>query len=56
MWFILKIMFFMVLAVVVRGTLPRYRVDQLVAQNWKKMVFFYIFFVLELIIITYFLM
>lgn len=45
--FFLKTLFFVVLAVIVRGTLPRYRIDQLVSKYWKYWIFIYIFFIVE---------
>jgi NADH-quinone oxidoreductase subunit H len=34
-WFALKTIFFIILFIVVRGTLPRYRYDQLMRLGWK---------------------
>lgn len=54
MWFILKILFFIVIAVFVRGVLPRYRIDQILAENWKLLIFLYIYFFLEALVLLYF--
>lgn len=51
--FFLKTLFFVVLAVIVRGTLPRYRIDQLVSKYWKYWVFIYIFFIVEACVIMW---
>ncbi|HVJ07049.1 MAG TPA: NADH-quinone oxidoreductase subunit NuoH [Acidisarcina sp.] len=37
-WFVLKVFFFLCLYVWVRGTLPRFRYDQLMAFSWKFLV------------------
>ncbi len=34
-WFVLKVFCFMILYIWVRGTLPRFRYDQLMAFGWK---------------------
>jgi NADH-quinone oxidoreductase subunit H len=34
-WFALKTVFFIILLIIVRGTLPRYRYDQLMRLGWK---------------------
>ena len=39
-----KIVFFCVLAIIVRGSISRYRIDQLVTLNWKVSIYFYILF------------
>lgn len=39
---ILKIVFFCVLAIIVRGTIPRYRIDQLLSLNWKISIYYYL--------------
>jgi len=44
-----------VLAVVIRGVFPRFRIDQIEAKHWKWFIFLYIFLVLELLIGFYFL-
>lgn len=45
-WFIFKIILLLSLAILVRGTLPRYRIDQLISLNWKNLIYIYIFFFL----------
>lgn len=54
MWFLFKALLAVTIAVIVRGVLPRFRIDQLVSEHWKMFIFMYIFFVLELISVIYF--
>lgn len=54
MWFLFKALLAVTIAVIVRGVLPRFRIDQLVSEHWKTFIFMYIFFVLELISVIYF--
>jgi NADH-quinone oxidoreductase subunit H len=37
-WFVLKVFFFLFLYIWVRGTLPRFRYDQLMGFGWKFLV------------------
>jgi NADH:ubiquinone oxidoreductase subunit H len=53
MWFLFKTTVLVVIAVLVRGTLPRYRIDQLITYKWKHLVFCYLFFVVELLCLYY---
>ena len=47
--FTLKITIIVCLAILIRGTLPRYRVDQLISLNWKFFIFYLFIFFLILI-------
>lgn len=47
-----KSIFLVILAILIRGTLPRYRIDQLVLLNWKFFIFINIFFFNQLIILN----
>jgi NADH:ubiquinone oxidoreductase subunit H len=49
-----KVVFLVILAVFIRGTLPRYRVDQLISLNWKFFIFICVFFYIELVIFILF--
>ena len=48
--FTLKITLIVCLAILIRGTLPRYRVDQLISLNWKFLIFYCFFFFLLLLV------
>jgi NADH:ubiquinone oxidoreductase subunit H len=41
-----------IIAILIRGTLPRYRVDQLILLNWKTFIFINIFFFIQLILLN----
>jgi NADH:ubiquinone oxidoreductase subunit H len=41
-----KAMFFCMLAILLRGTVPRYRFDQLVQLTWKHFIFVWLAFLL----------
>ena len=43
MWFLFKTTVLVVIAVLVRGTLPRYRIDQLITYKMKTFGFCYLF-------------
>lgn len=53
MWFLFKTTILVVIAVLIRGTLPRYRIDMLITYKWKHLVFCYLFFVIELLCLYY---
>ena len=38
MWFVLKVLAFLLLYIWVRGTLPRFRYDQLMGFGWKVLL------------------
>lgn len=50
----LKIIFFCLLAIIVRGSVSRYRIDQLVTLNWKVAIYAYIFFLFLYIYVVFF--
>ena len=41
-----------VVAILIRGTLPRYRIDQLILLNWKLLIFINIIFLNYIIILN----
>ena len=51
---LLKTVLFVSLAILVRGTLPRYRIDQVISLNWKYGVFIFIIFYCHLLILNLF--
>ncbi len=53
MWLLFKILIVVVVAILIRGSLPRFRIDQLTSQHWKLYIFLYIVFFIQLIIIYY---
>lgn len=52
---LIKTIILISLAILVRGTLPRYRIDQVLALNWKYLVFLLIFFYIHILLINLFL-
>lgn len=54
MWFLFKTTVIVVIAVLMRGTLPRYRIDNLITYYWKYMLFSYVFFYVELLGVYYY--
>lgn len=52
---LLKTTLFVAFAILVRGTLPRYRVDQLITVNWKYILFILIFFFIQILLLNLFL-
>ena len=49
---IIKVIAMCVFAIAVRGTLPRYRIDQLILLNWKTFIFINIFFFIQLTLLN----
>lgn len=49
-----KIIFLVTTAILIRGTLPRYRIDQLIILNWKIFLFINILFFNQLVILHLF--
>ena len=48
----IKSILLVTLAILIRGTLPRYRIDQLVLLNWKFFIFINIFFFNQIVILN----
>jgi NADH:ubiquinone oxidoreductase subunit H len=46
--------FLSVLAIVIRGTLPRYRVDQALTLHWKLIAILLLLFYLEVVLSAYY--
>jgi len=44
-----KVLIILVIAICIRGTLPRYRIDQIIILNWKFFIFILVFFYIELL-------
>lgn len=42
-----------VFAIGIRGTMPRYRMDQLMSINWKLFIFVWLFYITCLVFLTY---
>ncbi len=51
---VLKTTILVIIAILVRGTLPRYRIDQVITVNWKYLIFILIFFYVQLLITLFF--
>lgn len=47
----IKVLFLIIISILIRGTLPRYRIDHLINLNWKVFLFLNIFFIIYLIIL-----
>lgn len=50
--FIFKALCLVVYAIWARASLPRYRIDQILSQNWKSYIFFLITFYTWLLILN----
>ena len=48
---LIKLVILISLAIFIRGTLPRYRVDQVITLNWKFFIFILIIFFIEIILL-----
>lgn len=51
MLFLVKILFVLVVAILIRGTFPRSRVDKFLEKSWGKIIFYMVFILLEFILI-----
>lgn len=51
-----KIILIVIIAILIRGTLPRYRIDQLISLNWKLYIYIYIFYLIIFIFSIYILL
>lgn len=54
--FFLKVLMLVTVIILIRGSLPRERIDQLTSESWKSFIFMYLgyfFVVLTLICLTY---
>jgi NADH:ubiquinone oxidoreductase subunit H len=49
-----KSIFLVILAILIRGTLPRYRIDQVISLNWKYCVFLNVFFINQIFFLNIF--
>lgn len=49
---LIKTVILISIAILVRGTLPRYRIDQLLSLNWKYWVFILIIFYLHVLVLN----
>lgn len=47
---ILEIIFIVLLAVIIRGVFPRFRLDQIESKHWKLFIYLYILLIVELLI------
>jgi len=50
-----KTVLFVSLAILVRGTLPRYRIDQVLSLNWKYIIFILVMFYIHILLLNLFL-
>jgi NADH:ubiquinone oxidoreductase subunit H len=48
----IKSIILVILAILIRGTLPRYRIDQLILLNWKLLIFINIFFFIQITLLN----
>lgn len=54
--FFSKVLIVVIIIILIRGSLPRARIDQLTSENWKSFIFSYLgyfFVVMALVCLTY---
>jgi len=49
-YLLMKVLSVIVFAILTRGTLPRYRFDQLTQLNWKHFLFLYLLFLILMLL------
>lgn len=49
---LIKSIFLVILGILIRGTLPRYRIDQLIYLNWKIFIFLNIIFLNQIVLLN----
>ncbi len=47
-----KVIVIIIASILIRGTLPRYRIDQIIVLNWKISIYLFIYLYIELILLN----